>query len=207
MIYKSLKRVMDIILSAIGLLILSPLLGILFLLIYVKMGRPVFFKQKRPGINGKPFYMFKFRTMLELYDENGHLLSDELRLSSFGIFLRSTSLDEIPELINVFKGEMSLVGPRPLLMEYLERYDARQLKRHDVKPGITGWAQINGRNSLSWEDKFELDIWYVENKTIGLDIKILFKTILKVVKREGISAVGEATMGEFCGSSNISSDS
>jgi len=164
------------------------------------MGRPVLFKQMRPGLNGKPFYMYKFRTMTYERDEQGTLLSDELRLTGLGRFLRSTSLDELPELFNILKGDMSLVGPRPLLMQYLDRYTPEQARRHEVKPGITGWAQVNGRNAISWEEKFALDVWYVDNCSLWLDMKILLMTLVKVFKREGISAAGEATMPEFMGS-------
>jgi len=163
------------------------------------MGRPVLFKQMRPGLNAKPFYMYKFRTMTNEKDEQGNPLSDEQRLTRLGRFLRSTSLDELPELFNVLKGDMSLVGPRPLLMQYLARYTPEQARRHEVKPGITGWAQVNGRNAITWEEKFALDVWYVDNWSLWLDIKILAMTVVKVFKREGISAKGEATMPEFMG--------
>jgi lipopolysaccharide/colanic/teichoic acid biosynthesis glycosyltransferase len=163
------------------------------------MGRPIFFKQIRPGLRGNPFLIYKFRTMLDLRDENGNLLPDEKRLTKIGKFLRNTSLDELPELWNVLKGDMSLVGPRPLLMEYLGRYTPEQARRHNVKPGITGWAQINGRNAISWDEKFKLDVWYVDNWNIFLDLKIIFITLIKVIKREGISAEGHATMPEFKG--------
>lgn len=161
------------------------------------MGRPIFFKQVRPGLYGKPFVLYKFRTMLDLRDQTGKMLPDERRLTSFGRWLRSTSLDELPVLFNVLKGDMSLVGPRPLLMEYLDRYTPEQARRHEVKPGITGWAQINGRNAISWEEKFALDVWYVDNWSLLLDFRIIFLTILKVLKHEGISADGYATMPEF----------
>ena len=157
------------------------------------------FKQERPGLYGRPFVILKFRTMTDVCDQNGELLSDEERCPAFGRFLRSTSLDELPELWNVLKGEMSLVGPRPLMMVYLERYSAEQARRHEVLPGITGWAQVNGRNAISWEDKFKLDVWYVDHRTLWLDVKILVLTALKVFKREGISAPGEVTATEFLG--------
>jgi sugar transferase EpsL len=175
------------------------LLIVISLVILIQIGRPVLFIQMRPGLNGKPFYMYKFRTMTDETDEQGNLLPDELRLTRLGKFLRSTSLDELPELFNVIKGDMSLVGPRPLLMQYLERYTPEQARRHEVKPGITGWAQINGRNAITWEEKFVLDVWYVDNWSLWLDMKILAMTLVKVFRREGISAEGEATMPEFMG--------
>ncbi|UPF06609.1 sugar transferase [Pseudomonas mosselii] len=165
----------------------------------LKLGRPVIFKQQRPGLNGKPFNMYKFRSMSDARDETGRLLGDEYRLTSFGRLLRSTSLDELPGLWSVIKGDMSLVGPRPLLMEYLPLYSAEQRRRHEVRPGLTGWAQINGRNALSWEERFRLDVWYVNNRSFWLDLKILFLTVKKVVKKDGISAEGEATMSKFTG--------
>lgn len=193
------KRLMDILGSFFGLVLLSPVLIVVSILVRLKLGSPILFTQVRPGLGGKPFKMMKFRTMTDERDEEGDLLPDEARLTRFGAFLRSTSLDELPELINVLKGDMSLVGPRPLLMEYLPLYSERQYRRHEVRPGITGWAQINGRNALSWDEKFELDVWYVENRSLWLDIKILFLTVLKVVKRDGISHGGEATMPKFTG--------
>jgi sugar transferase EpsL len=192
-----LKRVFDIIVAISSLLILLPVLAVVAVAIYVKMGRPIMFSQIRPGIHGAPFKMFKFRTMLQSTDKTGALLSDEMRLTRFGKFLRSTSLDELPELWNVLKGDMSLVGPRPLLMEYLPLYSAEQARRHEVKPGITGWAQVNGRNALSWDEKFVLDVWYVDNQTFFLDAKILCKTILKVLSREGIGNGVQPTMPFF----------
>lgn len=193
------KRIFDIILSTFLLLIFLPLLLIICILTLFSIGSPIFFTQNRPGLLGKSFEMIKFRTMLNLFDEKGVLVDDEYRLTKFGKFLRSTSIDEIPELWNVLKGEMSIVGPRPLLVEYLPLYSKTQSQRHNVKPGITGWAQINGRNSIDWSTKFGLDIWYVENQTIWLDIKILFITVKKVLKSEGISTKGKATMTKFKG--------
>jgi sugar transferase EpsL len=192
-----LKRVFDIIVAISSLLILLPVLAVVAVAIYVKMGRPIMFSQIRPGIHGAPFKMFKFRTMLQSTDKTGALLSDEMRLTRFGKFLRSTSLDELPELWNVLKGDMSLVGPRPLLMEYLPLYSAEQARRHEVKPGITGWAQVNGRNALSWDEKFVLDVWYVDNQSIKLDLTIILKTIYFVFKRSGINNKGHSTMPKF----------
>ncbi|MFC3862725.1 sugar transferase [Deinococcus antarcticus] len=193
------KRWLDLLVASVGLAILSlPMLG-LAVLVRQKLGSPVLFAQVRPGLNGKPFTMYKFRTMTEERGPDGELLPDSVRLTSFGKFLRSTSLDELPELWNVLKGDMSLVGPRPLLMEYLPLYTERQARRHEVRPGITGWAQVNGRNALSWDEKFEHDVWYVENRSLFLDLKILLMTLQKVVKRDGISAQGEATMPRFRG--------
>tara|TARA_R110000764_G_C11021414_1_gene384196 strand:+ start:1827 stop:2420 length:594 start_codon:yes stop_codon:yes gene_type:complete len=194
-----LKRLFDVGLSALGLIFLSPLIALIAWQVCRNMGYPFFFRQTRPGFNGKPFEMIKFRTMKDAIDGDGNQLPDSERLTSFGQFLRSSSLDELPELWNVLKGDMSLVGPRPLLMEYLPLYSAEQYRRHDVRPGVTGWAQINGRNTLRWEDKFALDVWYVENRSLWLDIKILFLTVKKVVVRDGISADGEATMSKFTG--------
>lgn len=201
--YPFIKRCIDVLGAGLGLIMLSPFLLIVFLAIWVNIGSPILFKQSRPGFNGKPFKMYKFRTMTNERDAVGNLLPDEQRLNRLGKFLRSTSLDELPELFNVLKGDMSLVGPRPLLIQYLERYTPEQARRHEVKPGITGWAQINGRNALSWEEKFALDVWYIDNQSIWLDIKILFLTVVKVFKREGISATGEATMAEFRGYSEM----
>lgn len=196
-----LKRTFDILIAGISLLTLSPVLLIVSLLVRVSLGNPVLFNQVRPGEGGKPFRMIKFRTMRDAFNANGNPLPDSERLTRFGNFLRSTSLDELPELWNVLKGDMSLVGPRPLLMEYLDLYTPEQARRHEVKPGITGWAQVNGRNAISWEDKFKLDVWYVDNQSLWLDIKILLMTVKKVFVREGISAEGEATMTKFEGSS------
>lgn len=193
------KRLMDILGAMAGLLLLAPVIVLLSLLVRVKLGSPVLFRQSRPGRAGQAFEMAKFRTMTDARDANGELLPDADRLTGFGQFLRASSLDELPELWNVLKGDMSLVGPRPLLMEYLPLYTERQARRHVVRPGITGWAQINGRNALTWEEKFELDVWYVENRTLWLDIKIIFLTVWKVVKRDDINQDGEATMTRFTG--------
>ena len=195
------KRLFDLIVASFALFLLSPVLALIALLVRINLGSPVLFHQSRPGLHGKIFKIFKFRTMLEVANSNENQLTDEDRLTGFGKFLRATSLDEQPELWNVIKGEMSLVGPRPLLMEYLPLYSKEQFHRHDVRPGITGWAQINGRNSISWEEKFNLDIWYVNNQSFWLDIEILFLTIKKVFFREGISAEGAVTMPLFTGNS------
>jgi sugar transferase EpsL len=195
----SLKRVFDILCSGLALLLLWPVLLVLYVLVRVKLGSPALFRQLRPGLLGRPFMMVKFRTMLDARDADGNLLPDEVRLTRFGRLLRATSLDELPELWNVLKGEMSLVGPRPLLMEYLPLYSAEQARRHSVRPGITGWAQVNGRNALSWKQKFELDSWYVDNQSFWLDVRILLLTVRKVFIREGISAEGQATMSKFTG--------
>lgn len=193
------KRLLDLVCSICGLLLLSPLLGVIALLIRLQMGSPVLFRQKRPGLRGEPFIFFKFRTMRNNRDRRGELFPDKDRLTRLGEFLRRSSLDELPSLYNVVRGEMSLVGPRPLLMEYLPLYNEEQMKRHDVKPGITGWAQINGRNRIDWPAKFRLDLWYVENRNFWLDLKILFLTFIKVFKREGISSDGHATVEKFKG--------
>lgn len=176
-----------------------PVYAVISLLIYLKMGKPILFRQKRPGLSGKVFNIYKFRTMTNERNDSGELLPDKERLPSLGRYIRSLSLDELPQLFNVLKGEMSFVGPRPLLVEYLPLYDDEQKRRHDVKPGITGWAQVNGRNALSWEDKFKLDVWYVDNQSLWLDLKILLLTVKKVVNRDGISNTGEATMSKFTG--------
>ncbi len=194
-----LKRTMDILLSLIAIILLLPVMIIVSVLVYFKLGSPIFFTQARPGLKGKIFKMIKFRSMLKSTDKSGNLLSDEERLTTFGKALRSTSLDELPELINVLKGDMSIVGPRPLLVDYLPLYDERQSMRHNVKPGITGWAQINGRNAISWENKFELDVWYLENQSLLLDVKIIFMTVGKVLKRAGINHDDSVTMGKFTG--------
>jgi len=199
---KTMKRLFDLILSFIGLLFLLPVIVLIALLVRLRIGSPIFFKQARPGLNGKIFNMYKFRTMTNECDKDGNLLSDKVRLTKFGKFLRSTSLDELPGLWNVLKGDMSLVGPRPLLVEYLPLYSEKQSRRHEVRPGITGWAQVNGRNAISWDEKFDLDIWYVDNQSIWLDIKILWMTIGKVIFRTGISSKNNATMDEFLGTKN-----
>lgn len=194
-----LKRLLDVSGASAGLLLLSPALLLVAYLVRTRLGSPVLFVQERPGLHGKPFRMYKFRTMTDARDANGHLLPDAERLTAFGKWLRASSLDELPELLNVLKGEMSLVGPRPLLMEYLPLYSPEQARRHEVRPGITGWAQINGRNAISWDEKFALDTWYVENASVGLDVKILLLTVWRVVRRDGISAAGEVTMPKFTG--------
>lgn len=196
----AIKRLCDIIVALGGIIILSPVLLVCMILIKCKLGSPIFFKQRRIGKNNKEFEMIKFRTMKDSVDKDGNLLPDEERMTKLGMTLRSLSLDELPELINILKGEMSLIGPRPLLVKYLPLYDDKQIKRHDVIPGLTGWAQVNGRNSLSWCEKFELDVWYVENWSLYLDVKIFFLTFYKVFKREGISQEGQATMEYFDGS-------
>lgn len=196
------KRLVDIIASALGLLLLAPVLLVVAWQIRKKLGSPVLFRQIRPGLHGQPFEMVKFRTMRDALDSQGNPLPDAERMTRFGNFLRSASLDELPELWNVLKGDMSLVGPRPLLMEYLPLYSAEQSRRHAVRPGVTGWAQVNGRNALSWSDKFRLDVWYVDHQSFWLDLKILFLTVKKVLVREGISAEGEVTMPRFTGTSN-----
>lgn len=193
------KRGLDIFGSTVLLVIFSPIFLIISLFIGVKLGRPIIFRQDRPGLHAQKFTLLKFRSMKDVYNTVGELLSDKARLTRFGCFLRSTSLDELPELINVLKGEMSLVGPRPLLIRYLERYNPEQARRHEVRPGITGWAQVNGRNAITWEEKFNLDVWYVDNRCFLLDIKILFITVWKTIKREGITQEGLTTTEEFMG--------
>lgn len=193
------KRLIDLTCATAGLFLLLPVICIVAIAIAIKLGRPIMFRQRRPGLCGRPFQMVKFRTMRDAMDEDGNLLPDENRMTSFGKSLRSSSLDEVPELWNVLKGDMSLVGPRPLLMEYLTLYSEEQARRHEVRPGITGWAQINGRNAITWEEKFALDVWYVENQSLWLDLKILWLTLVKVVRRDGINADGEATMARFRG--------
>ncbi len=195
-----LKRSFDLLLGLIMFMLLLPLMAVLALLIRLKMGAPVIFKQKRPGLAGRPFYLYKFRTMTGARGADGELLSDDERLTSLGRFLRRFSLDELPQLFNVLKGEISFVGPRPLLMAYLDRYSEEQARRHEVKPGITGWAQVNGRNALTWEDKFKFDVWYVDNQSFWLDLKILGMTLIRVLRAEGISGEGTETMSEFMGS-------
>lgn len=193
------KRLFDIVACLAALILFTPVMLIVAWKIRSKLGAPVLFRQIRPGLDGKPFEMVKFRTMRNATDNEGNLLPDAERMVPFGNFLRSSSLDELPELWNVLRGDMSLVGPRPLLMEYLPLYSSEQYRRHEVRPGVTGWAQINGRNALSWEEKFKLDVWYVDNRSFWLDLKILFLTIKKVLQRDGISAEGEATMAKFTG--------
>ncbi|KGJ50182.1 sugar transferase [Clostridium sp. NCR] len=196
---KFIKRSIDILASSLGLLLLSPVLVIVAILVRIKLGSPIFFTQNRVGKYGKIFKMIKFRTMLDATDKWGEPLPDEERLTSFGKLLRSTSLDELPELINVLKGDMSLVGPRPLLIEYTNLYSEEQFRRHEVRPGITGWAQVNGRNTLAWNERFKMDVYYVDKQNLLLDVKILFLTISKVLKRDGISQEGHATMEKFNG--------
>ncbi len=195
------KRCFDVLLSLVLLIILSPIIAALFLLVRTKLGSPALFKQKRPGQHGELFLLYKFRSMTDKKDKAGVLLPDQDRLTSFGKLLRKTSLDELPELYNILKGDMSFVGPRPLLVQYLTRYNEEQARRHEMKPGLTGWAQVNGRNAISWEEKFRLDVWYVDHWSLWLDVRILFRTFTTVFKRTGISAEGEATMHEFMGSS------
>lgn len=196
---KYLKRIQDFICSLLALIVLSPILLIVAVLVRIKLGGPVLFTQERPGLDGKVFRLYKFRTMTNQTDEYGQLLPDEERLTEFGKMLRATSLDELPELINILKGDMAVVGPRPLLVKYLPRYNAHQARRHDVRPGLTGYAQVNGRNAISWEDKFDLDVEYVDHVTFLGDWKIIFKTVKNVVAREGISSDTSATMEEFMG--------
>jgi lipopolysaccharide/colanic/teichoic acid biosynthesis glycosyltransferase len=193
------KRAFDLFFAALFLLILSPILAVLAILVLIFHGRPLLFRQQRPGYKGRPFFIYKFRTMTDRRARDGNLLPDAERLTPLGRFLRSLSLDELPELLNILRGDMSLVGPRPLLMEYLPRYSAEQMRRHDAVPGLTGWAQINGRNALTWQDKFKLDVWYVDNWSFWLDIKIIFMTLWKVLTREGISQEGQATTEYFMG--------
>ena len=196
------KRIFDLVVTFFGLLLLLPEITLTALILISNLGLPIFFKQSRPGLNRKIFNIYKFRTMTNERDKDGILLSDEARLTKFGKFLRSTSLDELPSLWNVFKSDMSLVGPRPLLLEYLPLYSTQQARRHEVKPGITGWAQINGRNAITWGEKFDLDVWYVDNQSIWLDIKILWLTVKKVIMRDGINQVGQSTMESFKGNDN-----
>ena len=193
------KRIFDLIVASLGLIILSPIILLTAILVRIFLGTPVLFRQTRPGYKGKPFTVYKFRTMTDARDAKGNLLSDAVRLTRFGKFLRSLSLDEIPELFNILRGEMSLIGPRPLLMEYLPLYSAEQTRRHDVHPGVTGWAQVNGRNAIDWSTHFALDVWYVDHWSFGLDIKIIFMTLWKVIQREGINQPGQATIEYFKG--------
>lgn len=194
-----LKRVLDIIGSALGLILLSPVIAVLAILIRQKLGSPVLFRQLRPGLGGKPFEMIKFRSMKDAVDQDGLPLPDAQRLTGFGQKLRATSLDELPELLNVLKGDMSLVGPRPLLMEYLPLYSPEQARRHEVRPGVTGWAQVNGRNAISWHDKFALDVWYVDHRSIWLDLRIIVLTLIKVMRRDGVVAANSVTTDKFTG--------
>jgi len=196
------KRVFDLIATSLGLLLLSPFMLLTALFVAIFLGTPILFRQKRPGYKGGPFYIYKFKTMTDASDSAGNLLPDSQRLTRLGRFLRALSLDELPELINILRGEMSLVGPRPLLMEYLERYSPEQMRRHDAYPGLTGWAQVNGRNTITWQDKFALDVWYVDHWSFWLDIKIILLTIWKVIKHEGISQPGQATTEYFMGNSD-----
>lgn len=197
-----LKRSFDLLASLLGLLALLPVLLVLAVLVRVRMGSPIFFRQQRPGLHGNPFYMIKFRTMRDALDKHGKPLPDAQRMTKLGGFLRSTSLDELPELWNVLKGEMSVVGPRPLLMEYLPLYTQEQARRHEVRPGVTGWAQVNGRNAISWDEKFKLDVWYVDNQSGWLDLKILALTVSEVLRRKGIAQDGHATTEYFKGGNN-----
>jgi len=196
------KRILDLTLTLIAMIVALPVMAVVALLVWIKIGTPVLVKQPRPGFHEKIFTIYKFRTMRDAFDEKGKLLPDDQRLTRFGRILRTTSLDELPELFCVLKGEMSWVGPRPLLMQYLDRYSKEQHRRHLVLPGITGWAQVNGRNAISWEEKFALEVWYVDHWSIWLDLKILIMTVFKVLKREGISAKNQATMEEFQGSNH-----
>ncbi len=200
LVAKLTKRIFDLLVSAIALLFLLPLLLIVAILVRIKLGSPVIFRQQRPGLDGRLFTIYKFRTMIaKTHDENGAILPDDKRLTPFGLWLRAVSFDELPELWNVLKGDMSLVGPRPLMVKYLDRYTPHQARRHEVKPGITGWAQVNGRNNITWEEKFDLDVWYVDNRSFWLDMKILARTVWQVVKRDNIAKEGHATVDEFFG--------
>lgn len=199
--YKYTKRFFDIFSSLFAIIVLSPILVVTAVLVKTKLGSPVLFKQERPGLNHKNFTLYKFRTMTDERDENGELLPDEIRLTNFGQFLRNTSLDELPELVNILKGDMSVIGPRPLLVQYIPLYNKHQTRRSEVRPGLSGWAQVNGRNTVSWEDKFDMDVEYVDNYNLIMDIKILFMTVFNVLKREGISSDTSATMEAFTGTS------
>ncbi|MEG8058653.1 sugar transferase [Sphingomonas sp. 22L2VL55-3] len=194
------KRLFDFVVAAVAIAILLPVVAVIAFAIAIAIGRPILFSQLRPGLGGKPFRMVKFRTMRDARDADGRQLPDAERMTSLGAFLRGTSLDELPGLYNVLKGDMSLVGPRPLLMTYLDRYNSFEARRHEVRPGITGWAQVNGRNALSWPEKFAFDVWYVDHQSFLLDLRIMVMTLGKVIRRDGISATGEATMSEFLGS-------
>lgn len=196
---EKMKRAFELLISCLALISSSLLMLLIVILIRLKLGSPVIFKQERPGLNGKPFYLYKFRTMTDEKDEKGDLVPDEKRLTDFGKLLRKLSLDELPQLFNVMKGDVSFVGPRPLLMEYLPLYTSEQARRHDVRPGMTGWAQVNGRNAISWEKKFELDVWYVENQSFLLDMKIVYLTLIKVFKQEAITQEGHVTTRKFVG--------
>ena len=193
------KRIFDLIITSLGLIILSPFIIVIAILVRIFLGTPIFFRQSRPGYKGNPFTVYKFRTMTEGRDAQGNLLSDDMRLTRFGRFLRASSLDELPELFNILRGEMSFIGPRPLLMEYLPLYSAEQMRRHDVRPGLTGWAQVNGRNATDWQTRFTLDVWYVDHWSFWLDIKIMFMSLWKVIQREGINQPGQATTEYFKG--------
>ena len=197
--YKHIKRLFDFVSAFLALIVFSLLLAVVAVLVKVKLGSPVIFKQERPGLNNKVFTLYKFRTMTDERDENGEFLPDEVRLTKFGQFLRNTSIDELPELINILKGDMSVIGPRPLLVQYIPLYNEHQARRAEVKPGLSGWAQVNGRNSVTWEDKFDMDVYYVDNLSLALDIKILFMTVKNVIKREGISSDTSVTMEAFTG--------
>ena len=194
------KRLFDLVFSLVLAVLLLPLLALLAVLVYINLGSPALFRQQRPGLLGKPFTFYKFRTMNNRTDENGRLLPDEDRLTGFGSFLRGTSLDELPQLFNVIRGDMSLVGPRPLLMEYLDLYTDEQARRHEARPGITGWAQVNGRNAITWEEKFRLDLWYVDNRSFLLDLRIILLTVVRIIRKEGINQAGMATAEKFRGS-------
>jgi len=196
------KRLFDMLVAGAALVLLAPVIALIALIVLAAFGRPVLFRQMRPGLHGRPFAMIKFRTMSDARDADGRLLPDEARLGRTGRILRALSLDELPELVNVVRGDMSLVGPRPLLMQYLDRYTPEQRRRHEVRPGITGWAQVNGRNALSWEEKFALDVWYVDHRSFLLDLRIIAMTVLKLIRPTGISAEGSATMPEFMGSAS-----
>ena len=200
---RAIKRILDLVIASIAMILLCPVFLIVVILVRFKLGHPILFCQQRPGLNAKPLTIYKFRTMIaKTHDENGNILPDDKRLTPFSLWLRSTSLDELPELFNVMKGDMSIVGPRPLMTKYLARYTPHQARRHEVKPGITGWAQIHGRNNITWEEKFEMDVWYVDNWSLWLDIKILLRTFRQVISRKGVAKEGHVTVDEFMGSKN-----